>query len=245
MIDATTIVGPGTAFIAGMVTSLHCVGMCGPMVCAFQSPQGVEKGHLTRVSSYHTMRIISYTMIGAVAGALGAAPLIYFQQSSWIWIVPWAIVVFFVALGLGLDKKIPKPRKVSLWFHRTAFKVKQLPPTAGAGVLGFLTPLLPCGPLYLVFAVALLSGSPLAGAEFLLAFSLGTLPLLWLVHSQYGKIQKWVTPLTMNRIQRGMALFMALFISIRLLGDGSRFFIEREYDTEAPLNAAFCPLCLE
>jgi sulfite exporter TauE/SafE len=65
-------------------------------------------------------------------------------------------------------------------------------PTAAA--LGFATPLLPCGPLYFILAAALLAGSALRGAEFMLAFGLGTVPLLWLAQSQFHRLQARLSP---------------------------------------------------
>ncbi|MGE9291886.1 MAG: sulfite exporter TauE/SafE family protein, partial [Puniceicoccales bacterium] len=93
---------------------------------------------------------------------------------------------------------------------------RKLPRTFAGGLLGLVTPFLPCGPLYLVFGVALMTGSMINGAQFLFAFALGTLPLIWLTHTQYARIQTRISPLWMKRIQRGMALILAAMIAWRL-----------------------------
>ena len=84
--------------------------------------------------------------------------------------------------------------------------------------MGLLTPFLPCGPLYLVFAAALLAGSAAKGAEFTLAFGLGTVPLLWLAQHQFHRIRAKLTPLAMARLRRGLALVTALMLVWRLHG---------------------------
>ena len=60
-------------------------------------------------------------------------------------------------------------------------KTLSFPPVARAGIIGLTTPLLPCGPLYAVIAIALASGSAVRGAEIMLAFGFGPIPAIWAV----------------------------------------------------------------
>jgi sulfite exporter TauE/SafE len=69
-----------------------------------------------------------------------------------------------------------------------------------------------------VFGLALLAGSAAKGAEFTLAFGLGTVPLLWLAQHQFHRIRLGLTPLVMKRVQRGLALVTALMLVWRLHG---------------------------
>lgn len=98
------------------------------------------------------------------------------------------------------------------------FKFGRLTPARASMTMGFLTPLLPCGPLYLLFGVALLSGSSIRGAEFALGFGIGTVPLLWLAQSQIRHLQKRLSPVVLVRIQRGLALVTAVILAFRLYG---------------------------
>jgi sulfite exporter TauE/SafE len=84
--------------------------------------------------------------------------------------------------------------------------------------MGLLTPLLPCGPLYAMFALALLSGSAAKGAEFAITFGLGTVPLLWLAQWQMDRLRMQLSPRAINRVQRGLALATALVLAWRLHG---------------------------
>ncbi|MEM0967219.1 MAG: sulfite exporter TauE/SafE family protein [Verrucomicrobiota bacterium] len=236
MIDPETITGPTTAFFAGVVTSVHCVGMCGPLACAFLPQNANEKANPVVVTSvYHGARVLAYTGLGAIAGAIGAAPFAWFDASA-LTILPWALVLFFVAIAFGLEKRIPKPKIVSKWFFRFSTRVRKLPRTSAGGLLGLVTPFLPCGPLYLVIGVALVTGSAINGAEFLFAFALGTLPLIWLTHTQYARIQTRISPLGMRRIQQGMALVLASMIALRLVAGP-------DLNPPADLAEVKCPLC--
>lgn len=235
MLDPQSITGPTAAFLAGVVTSVHCVGMCGPLACAFL-PQGEEKANPIVVTSvYHGARVLAYTLLGAIAGAVGAAPFAWFDGSA-LHLLPWALVAFFLAVGIGIEGRIPKPRFVSRWFFRLNMKFRKLPRTVAGGLLGLVTPFLPCGPLYLVLGVALMTGSFVSGAEFLFAFALGTLPLIWLTHTQYARIQTRISPIWMRRIQRSMALILALMIAWRLYAGPE---ITPTETGEAP-HCAFC-----
>ena len=68
------ITGPGTAFIAGLVTSLHCVGMCGPLACALMPAARNDADPQVVATTYHLTRLAGYTLLGAVAGGVGQIP---------------------------------------------------------------------------------------------------------------------------------------------------------------------------
>lgn len=205
------------AFIAGLVTSAHCVGMCGPLACSWAVSGGGQRRFLQGSALYHAARLASYTLVGALAGAIGAAPLRYFQSGAGV-VLPWLLVVAFAIFGLGLDAWLPKPGFLSKPVARVRSLASRLGSLARAGLLGAATPLLPCGPLYVMFALAMTGGSALRGSEFTFAFGLGTLPLLWLAQTQLHWLGGRVSPATMRRVQRGLAIAAALIMAWRLRG---------------------------
>ncbi len=210
--EITTITG---ALLAGLVTSLHCAGMCGPIACGVGTLAKTEGERMTAATLYHGGRLFSYGVIGAICGSLGKQPLQWFFDSPAV-LLPWALVVALVLSAFGLDKKIPRPAILNRFTARARFQTKRFSTLGAASMMGLLTPLLPCGPLYLVFGVALLSGSPAKGAEFTLAFGLGTVPLLWLAQHQFHKFRAKVKPITMQRLQRGLAITTAVVMAWRL-----------------------------
>ena len=204
------------ALVAGLVTSVHCAGMCGPIACGL-SMRGGESDRLWAATSYHATRLVSYAAIGAMCGALGKQPLQWIFHSP-IVILPWMLVAVFLMFAFGLEKRLPRPVALLKFATRWRFKTAQLTPVRSGIALGAMTPLLPCGPLYLLFGVSLLSGSGWRGAEFALAFGLGTVPLLWVAQHGMHRLKARFSPLAMSRAQRGLALAAAVVMMWRLHG---------------------------
>ncbi len=204
------------AFLAGLMTSVHCVGMCGPLSCSWAvSSKSGASGFMRDTSLYHTGRLLSYGIVGAIAGMIGIMPLKWFQHGAGM-VLPWLLVALFLMVGLGLDQWLPKPRFLSQGLRRIQTKAFQMKTPWRAALLGFATPLLPCGPLYLMFALAMANGSAFKGAEFAMAFGLGTLPLLWLVQSQIHWLGGRLQPASLRKMQRGLAVVAALIMAYRL-----------------------------
>jgi sulfite exporter TauE/SafE len=218
MIDTSTITGAGPAFLAGMVTSLHCAGMCGPLACYLAPKPGSGSSFTTVAALYQAGRLLSYTMIGAFAGGLGMVALgwVDIYQHSLSRFLPWALVLFFLFVALRVDKFLPKPTLIGKWFARVQGRIQKMPRPLAGLLTGIFTPLLPCGPLYAVFGLALVTQSPLRGAEFLLLFGLGTLPLLWAVQAAFSRWQARISPVAISRIQRGLAFVVAIILGLRL-----------------------------
>lgn len=205
------------AFTAGLVTSLHCLGMCGPLACSWAVARGSHWAFMRDTALYHVSRLTAYALVGGLAGALGTAPLAVFQSGAGV-LVPWLLVLVFVIVGLGLDKWVPKPALLTKPMARFRFKVMGMGSTMRASLIGLVTPLLPCGPLYMMFGLALANGSALRGAEFSAAFGLGTLPLLALGQTQLHRIGIRLSPVSLKRLQRCMAMLAAMVLAWRLRG---------------------------
>ncbi len=218
--------GAWSAFLAGLIVSPHCVGMCGPLYCSFAPIR--KKGGETLQLSYHLGRVISYVTIGILAGSVGLSFVNTFKWDVTRYL-PWALVVLLVFFSLGLDKLLNKKRIGSpRILARLMGKSRRLPGEVSTLAMGLITPLLPCAPLYMVLWVALVSGSPFFGAQIMLGFSLGTIPLLWIAQSQYLRNRDKWSSRTVIIVQRSVALIAALILIARLLYVG------------APLEGAAC-----
>ncbi len=222
MINPIDIHTPAAAFVAGLLTSLHCVGMCGPLACTVLPVRTQAAGVPAEdpqvvATAYHLSRLSGYALVGAIGGAIGSAPLAWLSGTSLRWL-PWLLVAFFVALAFRWDRYLPKVmatgRVASALFSWTRGRSR----TTTAAVLGMATPLLPCGPLYVIVMLALLSGSALRGVEFMLAFGLGTVPLLWLAQTQFDWIRRKLSALWLNRLRIVLGLSAAALVAWRLRG---------------------------
>lgn len=222
---------PALAFLAGAITSIHCAGMCGPIACSLTALKKDESSRYGAAVFYHGGRLVSYTGIGAVLGAMGARPLELFHHSS-VSLLPWVLVMAFIAIAFGLEKKIPRPAFLKRWTTRLRFRAMKVSASRGALAMGLATPFLPCAPLYLFFAVCLTTGSALLGAEFALAFGLGTVPLLWATQLGMQKLQLKLGPKYVSLIQRSLAVLAALFIANRLLFDPTPLLVPEPSSTE-------------
>lgn len=215
MFDYQTVYNAYTALIAGWITSVHCVAMCGPLSCAFAPTKAKDASPQVVLTCYHLAKLVSYAVVGTLAGAFGSV-IIRSVSSSWLNLLPWILVAFFLVVAFRLDRFFPKPVWLGGLYKKTTLRFSRLQKPLAAAVIGFASPLLPCGPLYMIFGLAFFSGSALKGAEFAIGFGLGTLPLLWLAQSQFMRVQLKVTPARLVRLQRSLALIAALVVAWRL-----------------------------
>lgn len=204
-----------TALVTGLVTSVHCVAMCGPLACSAGKVGQGETRNLLAYLAYHGGRLIAYSGIGAICGAIGEQPLRWIFNTPAI-VLPWMLVCLFLITALGLWKKLPRPHFIERFVARARMRSFKLSAGKGGLIMGLMTPLLPCGPLYLLFAATLLSGSALRGAEFALAFGMGTVPLLWIAQHSFSRLRKALPALRFHQLQRALAILATLVMVWRL-----------------------------
>ena len=209
--------GPGTAFVAGLVTSLHCAGMCGPLACALMPSSRDDADPQTVSTVYHVSRMTGYTLLGALAGGVGRWPLMMLGQDGLRWL-PWLLVLFFIAVAIRFDQRLPRIGWLGQAYGWLSTRLRGRSRVHSALALGLATPLLPCGPLYFLVSLALMSGSAVHGAETLLAFGLGTVPLLWLAQTNYQWLRMRLGPVWLARMQTTLALLVAAVLVWRLRG---------------------------
>jgi sulfite exporter TauE/SafE len=194
-------------FVVGLLGSVHCAGMCGGIVGALSVAPPAGRAfpvHVTvqrvappgpallNVLAYNLGRIGSYMSAGALAGALGngigqgagaLARLPALQAGGY-----WMANLMLAMLGLYLMDawrglaRLEQGGQI-LWRHVAPLLRHLQPGRAGFGpghmlAAGALWGWLPCGMVYSVLVTAMLSGSATRGALVMLAFGLGTLPML-------------------------------------------------------------------
>jgi sulfite exporter TauE/SafE len=183
-------------FLIGLLGGVHCVGMCGGIVSALTLQMPGTAGTLRAGSSkpawsihlaYNLGRISSYAVAGAVMGALGSLGLLLNNALPVQMVLYVAANLMMVALGLyltGLTRALAFTERAGQWLWRHVQPLtRRFLPVRGvmqAFPLGMLWGWIPCGLVYSVLAMALLTGSAERGAATLLAFGLGTLPNLML-----------------------------------------------------------------
>lgn len=168
----------GGLFIAGLATSLHCAGMCGLLTCGLGiAGRGPA---LASVGTYHFCRLVGYAIAGAIFGFVGGRIGLHLPLAGIPWL-PLLLILFLLAITVGLDKRLGAIPGLGKAVMRIRMKTVNFPPVPRAAVVGLATPLLPCGPLYAMLALALAGGSAVRGTEIMLAFGLGAIPGIWAV----------------------------------------------------------------
>lgn len=175
--------GYGILFLVGLITSLHCVAMCGGInlsQCVSYRRDTGDAGKLAKVKPsllYNTGRVISYTILGGIVGALGSVVSFSGTAKGVIAILSG---VFMVIMGLNMLNIFPWLRKLNPRMPKIfGNKIHQNGGKYGPFYVGLLNGLMPCGPLQAMQIYALGTGSAFAGALSMLFFSLGTLPLMF------------------------------------------------------------------
>lgn len=175
--------GYAILFVAGLLTSLHCIAMCGGInlsQCITNRADGGNSGKLSKIRPsllYNCGRVISYTIIGGIAGALGSG--ISFSGAA-RGVVAVISGVFMVILGLNMLNIFPWLRKLSPRLPKVfGGKKGNNGGKYGPFIVGLLNGLMPCGPLQAMQIYALGTGSFTAGALSMLVFSVGTVPLMF------------------------------------------------------------------
>ncbi len=169
-----------TALMIGIVGSLHCIGMCGPI--AISLPLGNKSWRRRTLGglTYNTGRILTYGMLGALFGLLG-------QGIEMAGLQRWASILIGVAMILSvlypaMFKGKLKIEQVLFGYagrmvgkFRKLFAINTLP---SLFLIGLLNGLLPCGLVYVAVAGAINTNSILGGIGFMLVFGLGTVPVM-------------------------------------------------------------------
>lgn len=162
----------------GLLGSLHCIGMCGPIALALPVYNGQPKKLIAGRALYNLGRLTTYSLMGGVMGMIGhGITLAGFQQIFSIGIgAVLLLFLFFPKLSLLANRSYPSNllSRLKTFFIRT-LRRKSLMSQFMAGIAnGFL----PCGLVYVALAGAIVSGKAAMGALYMGLFGLGTFPMM-------------------------------------------------------------------
>ena len=209
----------GILFVVGILTSLHCISMCGGINLSQCVSYDFEKKDVTKFSRlkpsflYNLGRVISYTIIGGIVGALGSVVSFSGTAKGIVVIIAGLFMIIMGANMLNLFPWLRKlnprlPRAFGNEIFNNSGKRKPL-------YVGLLNGLMPCGPLQAMQIYALATGSFVAGAMSMLAFSLGTVPLMF----GLGAISSLLSAKFTKQIMKVSAV-LVIFLGIIMLNRG-------------------------
>ncbi len=190
-----------SAFLIGLFGSLHCVGMCSPLMLSFTPNRGRKA--VTSFFLYHLGRLGVYALLGVLFGLISSSVGFFAMQRYFSLILGVVIIAVFA---------FPKVRnRFEGWYYHSRFYqiiksslTKQFGGRARWMFGGVLNGFLPCGLVYLAAAGAMVSHSILQGVQYMFLFGMGTIPLLALVKFGAGsykglfkKVNNLTTPIAL------------------------------------------------
>ena len=210
-----------SAFILGLLGSLHCVGMCGPI--AFMLPVGKSNSlqKSFQVSLYHTGRLLAYASIGLVFGIIGHSFATFGVQQQ----LSIAIGILMILLVV-LPQKQLQPFKITQPIYRLVGKVKTELGLAfkkdsyfNFFQLGFLNGLLPCGLVYMAVFASVATANLSNSIFYMLLFGLGTVPMMTGVIYFKGFIQQ-ATRFNFKKVIPYAVVIIGILFILRGMGLG-------------------------
>lgn len=210
-----------SALVLGLLGSLHCLGMCGPIVFMLPLDRANTLKKTSQLSIYHVGRLLAYGTIGLIFGFLGKGLSLFGIQQK----LSIGIGVLMIVLVLVPSKYLNGHRMFAPVYSllgkvksKLGAELKKKTPDAFL-TIGFLNGFLPCGLVYMALLGAIALGNPMQGGLYMMLFGLGTVPLMSLVAFSKGMLSNSIR----NKVQRLIPVFVViigvLFI-IRGLGLG-------------------------
>ena len=166
-----------TAFLAGLMGSFHCVGMCGPIALALPGRRWAHR------LLYQAGRVATYALLGAVVGSMGRGVALLGGGRYVALVAGAALLLSALRTPGGRVGRLVSLRGLYRLAGRLQGYVRRWPqrhaPLA-AWLLGMTNGLIPCGLVYVALSGAVVSGRAAGGAAYMVLFGLGTLPLMLL-----------------------------------------------------------------
>lgn len=165
-------------FLLGLVGSLHCAGMCGPIALNLPLRGNSFTERLISGILYNLGRTFMYGVMGAIFGFIGQGFLLLGIQ-RWVSITMGVILIVSVIAPFAFKRIKFSNFDFFTGFVRSSIqKLFQMRSYKGLFLIGMLNSLLPCGLVYLAIVGAIASGNMFYGSLYLVFFGLGTLPMM-------------------------------------------------------------------
>ena len=210
-----------TAFIFGLISSFHCIGMCGPIAMMLPVDRNNQLKKVSQILTYHIGRMTAYASIGLIFGLVGRGLyLAGMQQRMSIFIGVAMILVILIPEKVFARYNFSKPVFVLISKVKSTlgkqFKNKSY---KSLFTIGLLNGFLPCGMVYVALFGAIAMQNESFGVLYMLLFGLGTVPMM----SSVVYLQSFLTIPVRNKIQKAIpyvAVAMGILFILRGLGLG-------------------------
>lgn len=222
-----------TAFVVGFFGSLHCAGMCGPLVLAYPAVGGNARARLLGRIANHLGRIATYGMLGLVFGMVGRTLALAGLQRV-VSIGAGVVILLSLPIFARSPLRLPVAKLIVPLRSRLAVLLRNRT-LGGALALGALNGLLPCGLVYVACAAATATGGVLSAISYMLAFGAGTVPMLLTIGS-VGRLWQPQWRLRFQKLIPASLAMLAFLLILRGMALGIPFL-------SPDLASGHCPAC--
>ena len=213
-----------SAIVLGLMGSLHCIGMCGPIAFLLPVDRTNHYKKFYQTLLYHLGRIMAYATMGLVFGLLGKGLYVFGMQQNLSIIIGISMIVLVLIPYKTLHKyNLSKPlyKMVSKVKNRLGQELKKKTPDTFL-TIGFLNGFLPCGLVYMALFGAIAMGNAAQGSLYMMLFGLGTIPLMTTAIYFSGFLKGTIKQRIRKLIPAFVVVIGALFV-LRGLGLGIPF----------------------
>lgn len=210
-----------TGLTLGLLSSFHCVGMCGPIALSIPVHQYSEWKKNLGIVLYNLGRTLTYALLGLIIGLIGQS--LYFAKfQQYFSIIVGCVILLFILnyywkIKFRFNNKI-RFRIVKMLQSKLA-QLLQKRKVQHLFFIGILNGILPCGMVYLALTAAAATGNFANAAIFMLAFGMGTAPLMYAFVS-LGKFFSSTHRLFFQKSVPIMLTLMAVLLIVRGLNLG-------------------------
>jgi len=208
-----------SAFIFGLISSFHCIGMCGPIAMMLPVDRSNEVKKITQIITYHIGKLTAYGILGLVFGLLGRSfYLAGMQQQLSIIVGVLMIVVALVPEKIFAKYNFSKPvYKVITKVKSSLGKQFKNKSYKSLFTIGLLNGFLPCGMVYVAIFGAIAMQSISLGVLYMILFGIGTIPMLTAV-IYVSNLLSFSFRGTLQKIIPVVAVVIGMLFIIRGLG---------------------------
>lgn len=201
-----------TALLFGLISSFHCIGMCGPIAMMLPIDRSNQTKKVFQILLYHLGRLTAYGMLGLFFGILGKGLFLAgFQQKLSIFVGIMMIIFVIVPEKKLAQYNFSKPiyKLISKVKSHLGAQFKRKSPDA-LFTIGLLNGFLPCGLVYAALFGAIAMQSELLGVAYMVLYGIGTIPMM----SAVVLLSNFITVPIRNRIQKLIPIVVILIGSL-------------------------------
>lgn len=198
-----------TPFTIGLIGSMHCIGMCGPIAIALPIRSKTGFNRALGIALYNLGRVSTYAVIGAIFGILGKSFYLAGIQRQ-----VSVTLGLIILLSLVMPYSFSQKNKVLAWwnkifrnFYNEIAVLLKNSSFLSLFIIGIINGFLPCGLVYLALAGALAQTEIIDGSLFMIFFGLGTVPAMYSI----AWVSKYITLKTRNRIRKASPILIGFF----------------------------------